>query len=245
MNKFKRFMIENGWIIFEYVALVAAVSAFVFVTWLSLWMSDEAYDKACVLEEHLDNDISKQLECLSEALESQNKAISDLKAEINNLKKEVDVYKALREFEKVMQRSVESEGTDEKTFDILNYGITEDEFEMLCRITEAEATGGTIEQKRNVASCILNRVNSSDWPNTIEGVIFQNNGKVYQFSPISDGRYYSVVITDETKEAVQLTLEEGILHDCIFFCSYGCKSSWFASKGEPDFKDGIHRYYRH
>lgn len=111
--------------------------------------------------------------------------------------------------------------------------------DILERIVEAEAGEGTMWQKVNVASCVMNRVKSSDWPNTIEGVVFQNG----QFSPVSDGGYARAKITEDTKRAVQFVKIYGSVHKCIFFCSYSCKSKWFNSKGEPTFRDGIHRYY--
>lgn len=119
--------------------------------------------------------------------------------------------------------------------------VTDEEREILYRIVEAEATDGTKQQKKNVASCILARVESKDFPNTVKDVVFEKN----QFTPLYDGRYYSVKITDSTKEAVDEILENGREHDYLFFCSYGCKSSYFAKKdqNETPMKDGMHRYY--
>ncbi len=116
---------------------------------------------------------------------------------------------------------------------------TQEAIEILTRITEAEATGGTLEQKINVASCVLARALSDEWPDTIEGVVFQKK----QFSPIYDGRYYTVSITQSSKDAVEYVKEHGPAHKCIFFCSYDCTSKYFEKKGKPTFKDGIHRYY--
>ena len=122
---------------------------------------------------------------------------------------------------------------------VAGYSISNEEKEILIRIAEAEATGGTKEQKKNVMTCVMNRV-LTGWASTIKGVVFQKG----QFTPISDGRYYSVKIEKSTREAYDEWIQEGLTHDCIYFCSYGCKSSFFAKKGEPTFKDGIHRYYR-
>ncbi|HAU86474.1 MAG TPA: hypothetical protein DCW90_13560, partial [Lachnospiraceae bacterium] len=66
---------------------------------------------------------------------------------------------------------------------------------ILMRIVEAEATGEDITGKMLVANVVLNRVNNSSFPDTVEGVVFQKNGSVYQFSPIKDGRYYKVEIS--------------------------------------------------
>lgn len=126
------------------------------------------------------------------------------------------------------------------------YTITTEELNILYRIVEAEATDGTYDQKKNVTSNIFARVESPDWPNTVKGVVFQKS----QYSPISDGRYYSVTVTESTKEAVNYIVQNGKEHNYIYFCSYSCKSSWFAKKdaklaekGEECYRDGIHRYY--
>ena len=137
------------------------------------------------------------------------------------------------------------------------YTVTDNEFNILCQIVEAEATDGTLGQKQNVASNIFTRVESSEWPNTIEKVVFQKG----QYSPLSDGRYYSVKVTESTKQAVQYIIDNGIIFTDAngveytdlrfnFFCSYGCKSSFMAgfdkklaAKGKECFRDGIHRYY--
>lgn len=84
--------------------------------------------------------------------------------------------------------------------------LSEDEIEMLCRIVEAEATGEKIIGKILVANVVLNRVNNKSFPNSVEGVIFQHSGRYYQFSPLMDGRYYTVPITETTREAVSRAL---------------------------------------
>lgn len=123
--------------------------------------------------------------------------------------------------------------------------FTAEEKEILCRIAEAEATDGTIQQKKNVMSCVMNRVISKDFPDTIESVVFQKG----QFSPISDGRYYKVKIQSSTYEAFEEWLQdcdEGNVHDCLFFCMPTCKSAvsgWFSTK-EVVFQDGMHNFYK-
>ena len=112
--------------------------------------------------------------------------------------------------------------------------------DILARITQAEAGDGTLEQKKNVVSCVINRAMSDDWPETVEKVVFQKG----QFSPITDGGYKKAKVSQTSYDAVEAVYSSGVTHDCMFFCSYGCKSKYFAAKGEPDMKDGIHRYYK-
>lgn len=122
----------------------------------------------------------------------------------------------------------------------------ESEYDMLCRIVEAEATGQDIEAKLMVANVVLNRVESSQFPNTIEGVIFQHRGSVYQFSPISDGRYYSVTVTDGTREAVNRAMAgEDNSQGALYFVSpkYG-NTSWFDRNLNFLFYYGGHNFYK-
>ena len=61
--------------------------------------------------------------------------------------------------------------------------------------------------KMLVANVILNRVEDEHFPDSINEVIFQANNVVTQFSPISDGRFYSVKVSNETVEAVNKVLQ--------------------------------------
>jgi len=85
--------------------------------------------------------------------------------------------------------------------------LNEEELEALMRIVEAEAGNQDIIGRMLVANVIINRVNNSYFPNTILEVIFQNDGNVYQFEPIKNGYYYSVTISELTKEAVEKVLK--------------------------------------
>lgn len=84
--------------------------------------------------------------------------------------------------------------------------LSQTDKDVLLRIVEAEATGEDITGKMLVANVILNRVNSEIFPDTVEEVVFQKSGSKYQFSPIRDGRYYRVSISETTREAVERVL---------------------------------------
>ena len=126
--------------------------------------------------------------------------------------------------------------------------INDEEFEILCRIVEAEATGWSFEQKRNVAWCVLNRVDSESFPNTIESVVFQENGGRYQFSPLKDGRYYTVPITESSREAVRSSLRNEGSHEALFFMARSqadeSNIAWFNTL-DILFNDGIHEYFNY
>lgn len=120
----------------------------------------------------------------------------------------------------------------------LRYYCTEEEYDVLVRAVEAEVTGsnpnGLSEEsakqcKTAVAQVILNRVDSSLYPDTIKEVVFQKNP--VQFSTTADGRYYSVDICQTTIDAVNTALRE----DCPDYT--GGNADMFSS-GNNNFSNG-------
>lgn len=74
---------------------------------------------------------------------------------------------------------------------------------LLARIAMAEAEGCNIQTKTLIIMCVLNRVWSDEFPDTIEEVIFQEN----QFSPIENGRWDRVEPNEDCYEAVKVVME--------------------------------------
>ena len=74
---------------------------------------------------------------------------------------------------------------------------------LLARIAMAEAEGCNTQTKTLIIMCVLNRVWSDEFPDTIEEVIFQEN----QFSPIDNGRWERVEPNEDCYEAVKVVME--------------------------------------
>lgn len=74
---------------------------------------------------------------------------------------------------------------------------------LLARIAMAEAEGCNTQTKTLIIMCVLNRVWSDEFPDTIEEVIFQEN----QFSPIDNGRWDRVEPNEDCWEAVKIVME--------------------------------------
>ena len=83
----------------------------------------------------------------------------------------------------VVESTVESEGSEEKSMETVNSQIASPDVELLAKITYAEAGNQTLEQQLAVAATILNRVESESFPNTIQEVISQKG----QFSSVKGG----------------------------------------------------------
>jgi N-acetylmuramoyl-L-alanine amidase len=121
------------------------------------------------------------------------------------------------------------------------YDFTDEEIAILERITEAECEGKDVDSKKNVASVIINRVNSDNFPSTVEKVVFQKKPSI-QFAPTEDKRYYKVEITQETKDAVKTVLHDGVTTEATYFTNMDNVTSpklkrWFKNSLEFLFKD--------
>lgn len=127
--------------------------------------------------------------------------------------------------------------------------LSNEDIEVLQRIVEAEATGEDIKGKILVANVILNRVNDEDFPDTVKAVVFQKDGSTYQFSPIKDGRYYSVKVSESTKKAVKRVLEgEDYSRGALYFSARiradKNSMSWFDRHLTFLFKYGGHEFFK-
>ena len=89
------------------------------------------------------------------------------------------------------------------------------EMELIAQLVMAEAGNQDLTGKRYVVDVVLNRVDSDDFPDTVEEVIFQKN----QFSVIENGAFNeaSRTITEECYEAVELEYEERLNYDILYF----------------------------
>lgn len=121
---------------------------------------------------------------------------------------------------------------------------------VLLRIVEAEATGEDVKGRMLVANVVLNRVNcTTEFPDNITDVVFDTTGGVYQFSPVEDGRYWSVGISDKTREAVHRVLcgedeSQGALYFMARQYADADNVVWFDSSLTYLFAYGQHEFFR-
>lgn len=126
--------------------------------------------------------------------------------------------------------------------------MSDEDYQNLLQIVEAEAGTEDIEGRIMVANVIMNRVKYSEFPDNVTDVIWEYNNGVAQFSPVEDGRISEVTVSRETKEAVKQVLE-GVDYSkgALFFIqkSAAAKSniSWFDKNLKRLFKHGVHEFY--
>lgn len=128
------------------------------------------------------------------------------------------------------------------------YRLDQTDLEVLLRIVEAEAGCEDEDGKLLVANVILNRLNSEKFPNSITEIVFQQENGVSQFSPVTDGSYQKVQISEETVNAVGRALAgEDISQGALYFAArkYADSESmrWFDEKLTLLFRHGGHEFF--
>lgn len=127
--------------------------------------------------------------------------------------------------------------------------ISAKDYEALTRIVEAEATNEDEIGKILIANVVLNRVKSSNFPDNIYDVIHQKIKGKAQFSPIDDGRYYKLKVTNSTKQAVESAFNgEDYSQGALFFVARSLASSnavsWFDKNLTKVLKHGVHEFFK-
>lgn len=131
---------------------------------------------------------------------------------------------------------------------VKSHQMPESEYYTLLQIVEAEATGEDLEGKMLIANVIMNRVRDPRFPDTIEGVVWQQIDGSAQFQPTIDGRINTVEITQSTIEAVDRVLagedeSQGALYFMARNGSDASSIGWFEENLTLLMVHGGHEYY--
>lgn len=129
------------------------------------------------------------------------------------------------------------------------YHLDMSELEVLLKIVEAEAGCEDEDGKLLVANVILNRLNSDKFPDSVSEIVFQQENGITQFSPVSDGSYDRVQISEETVRAVGRALDgEDISEGALYFAARDYADSnrmrWFDEKLTLLFRHGGHEFFK-
>jgi len=159
----------------------------------------------------------------------------------NQLEMLEEIGRNQEEIRRIKEETLEAETL--KASAIINF--SEKDYDVLLRIVEAEA--GICDEKGRilVANVIINRINSSEFPDTVTDVVYQKS----QFSPVTDGRLDSCTITDETIECVNRALAgEDYSQGALYFMnrnrSKSHNVSWFDNNLTYLFHHDKHDFFR-
>lgn len=150
----------------------------------------------------------------------------------------------------VVYESYESDTQEEETEIEVNYypeftyskdWSVEDSY-LLAKIAMAEAEGCNTRTKTLIILCVLNRVWSDEFPDTIHDVIFQTN----QFSPIDNGRWDRVEPNEDCWEAVKVVMEAKYDYSggATYFESCSDEDNWHSRNLEFLYESEGIRFYK-
>lgn len=164
-----------------------------------------------------------------------NSPSEEIKVEFEPIEQQKEVVETITEQE-IMDKLVTESDIEQR---VQGLEITYEEAQMLMKIAMAEAEADGVRGKAMVMAVVMNRVEDSRFPDDIESVIFQEN----QFSPISDGRYYTAEPDIECHLALA-EIEKGEYDtvDALYF--ENASASWQASNCEYLGTVGHHRFYK-
>lgn len=115
--------------------------------------------------------------------------------------------------------------------------FTEEELDLLFHVVQAEIGDEcySFEQKANVASVVFNRLYHEKFPDALSEILVYD-----QFSPISNGRYKEVEVSEDTILACEYAFEiEDTTDGCLFFDSNNTLNYQFV------FNDSAHNFYKY
>lgn len=192
------------------------------------------------------------------AMEVQQQQESQLaaKAEIENVKQEIlkeaqaravaEAEEAARQAEEAARQAEEAARQAEeakRASAVVPY--SEQDYQTLLRIVQAEAGICDDKGKILVADVVLNRVRDEDFPDNITDVVYQKS----QFSPVYDGSINTVTITSQTVDCVNRALSgEDYSEGALYFMNRdGARSSavsWFDKKLTFLFQHQGHEFFK-
>ena len=114
----------------------------------------------------------------------------------------------------------------------------------LARIIQAESGAEPYRGKLAVGNVILNRVASTDFPNSIYGVIFDRKNGV-QFTPVANGTIYNTPSAESIRAAEECLRGTRVVGDCLYFFNpkTATKASWIVQNCRYYTSIGDHDFY--
>ncbi len=113
----------------------------------------------------------------------------------------------------------------------------------LSRIIHAEAEGESHAGKVAVGNTILNRVKSSEFPNTVKGVIFDSKYGI-QYTPVANGRIYNTPDKNSIHAAKDALSGVNYVGKSMYFYNPRTASSSWIAKNRPYYTTiGNHKFH--
>ncbi len=166
-----------------------------------------------------------------------------VKERVGQAQKEIRMKQIADAAEKAAQEIRKKEEEARKA--ALRIPYSEEDYQVMLKIVQAEAGGCDSTGKILVANVIMNRVRSKQFPDNITSVVYERS----QFSPVSDGSINRVKVTQNTIDCVNRALDgEDYSQGALYFmnrkASYSGNVRWFDGRLTFLFSHGGHEFFR-
>lgn len=104
------------------------------------------------------------------------------------------------------------------------------ELDLLARLVHAEAASQPYQAKVAVAAVVVNRVQDSRFPNTVNDVIYQVDSGYYQFTPVKNGWINKPASADSKKAALEALNGADPTHGALYYFDDSATNKWLWSK---------------
>lgn len=116
----------------------------------------------------------------------------------------------------------------QQTSGVISYSNSD--IDLLARLITAEAGGESYNGMLAVGAVVVNRVQSSQFPTNISGVINEKSNGYYQFSPVLDGNINKVASAEATKAANESLKGIDPTNGALYFFENAITNKWLTSK---------------
>lgn len=129
-----------------------------------------------------------------------------------------------------------------ETLIIPNTKVSEADRELMARLVSAEAKGEPYAGKVAVATVVLNRVDSSSFPNTVREVIYQTVSGHYAFTPVQNGTINQAADESSRKAVNEALAFRGQGKGSLYFYNPKTSTSEWIFSREITVTIGNHRF---
>lgn len=189
------------------------------------------------------NTLLLDVQARQEVRKERQAAIEEKKEEIRQIEEERARIAEEEAKRLAREEQIRQEAEARKASAVIRY--SDQDYEVLKRIVQAEAGICDMQGRILVANVIMNRVRDPEFPDNITDVVYQRS----QFSPVLDGSINTCKVTPETVEAVNRALAgEDYSRGALYFMnrrrSQSRNVSWFDGKLTYLFQHEKHEFFK-
>lgn len=130
---------------------------------------------------------------------------------------------------------------DETEYNSIYDNINSTDFDLFCRVVQAEIGNADFDSKCNVVSVIINRYKDNYYPNTWQGVLRQEG----QFTCVENNMINEIVVNEDTILAIEYVWLVGdTASGATYFHANTTESEWHKNCLNFVLKDNYHTFYK-